>query len=179
MRAAAAAVLIVLIPLSRVYLGVHFPTDLLAGYLLGAALLVVYIRLEPRIEAWLRERSTALQLLFALAAPSLILLLSPRIDAYQVRTAASLAGMGAGFVLERRWVRFASDGSWQRRGLRLLCGMALLILIRQGLGFVTAGAECESVARFVRYLFLGLGGSLIAPWLFVSLGLARREEKSR
>ena len=42
-----AGLLIILIPLSRVYLGVHFPTDLLGGYLLGAAFLLLYLRLEP------------------------------------------------------------------------------------------------------------------------------------
>ncbi len=170
--------LIVLIPLSRVYLGVHFPTDLLGGYLLGAALLLLYIRLEPGVEEWLKDRNMGVQLLVALALSSLILLLSPRVEAYQVRTAAALMGMGAGFVMERRWIRFDSGGNWRKRALRLLCGMMVLVLLRQGLGLVAVGMGHEQIFRFVRYLFLGLGGSLIAPWLFVSLGLAEREEKS-
>ncbi len=40
----AAAVFIVLIGLSRLYLGVHFPTDVLAGYLLGAFWIWIGIR---------------------------------------------------------------------------------------------------------------------------------------
>ena len=44
-----AGLLMVLIPLSRVYLGVHFPTDLLGGYVLGAIVLLLYLRLEPRV----------------------------------------------------------------------------------------------------------------------------------
>jgi membrane-associated phospholipid phosphatase len=170
--------LIVLIPLSRVYLGVHFPTDLLGGYLLGACLLALYIRLEPGIESWLAGRDLVTQLLAAAALPSLILLLSPRVEGYQIRTAASLMGMGVGFVLERRWVRFGSDGTWQKRALRLLLGMAVLVLLRQGMGLLTAGMDHESASRFIRYLFLGLGGSLIAPWLFVFTGLAEKEERT-
>ncbi len=174
---AVAGLLISLIPLSRVYLGVHFPTDLLGGYLLGAALLVLYLRLQPDVEAWLAARNIGMQLVAALALPSLILLLSPRVEGYQIKTAATLMGMGVGFVLERRWVRFDSGGSGWKRALRFLSGMVVMVAFREGLGSFATGIDHESAFRFVRYLFLGLGGALIAPWLFVSVGLAEKEEK--
>lgn len=170
--------LIVLIPLSRVYLGVHFPTDLLGGYLLGGALLVLYLRFQPVVEAWLAFRKIGIQLVAALALPSLILLLSPHIEAYQIKTAAALTGMGVGFVLERRWVRFDSGGIGWKRALRFLSGILVMVVFREGLGLLATAAEYESAFRFVRYLFLGLGGSLIAPWLFVSVGLAEKEENT-
>lgn len=174
---AVALSLIVLIPLSRVYLGVHFPTDLAGGYLLGAALLVLYVRLEPGVEAWLADRGVGIQLAAALTLPCLLLLLSPRVEAYQVMTTASLMGMGAGFVLERRWVRFEAGGVWWKRSLRFLGGMVFLLLLRQGLGLLASGTDCDSAFRFFRYLLLGLGGALIAPWLFVRAGLADRDER--
>jgi len=175
---AVAGSLILLIPLSRVYLGVHFPTDLLGGYLLGAALLVLYLRFQPAVEAWLAARNTGSQLAVALAFPSLILLLSPHIEAYQIKTAAALMGMGVGFVLERRWVRFDSGGSGWKRALRFLFGILIMFAFREGLGSFETGVDHESPFRFVRYLFLGLGGSFVAPWLFVSVGLAEKEEKA-
>jgi undecaprenyl-diphosphatase len=174
---ALAGSLILLIPLSRVYLGVHFPTDLFGGYLLGGTLLVLYLRLQPRVEAWLADRNTGIQLVAALTLPLLILLLSPRVEGYQVRTTASLMGMGVGFVLERRWVRFDSGGSWGKRALRFLCGIVVLVAFREGLKLFATGMDHENAFRFVRYLLLGLGGALVAPWLFVSLGLAQREEE--
>jgi membrane-associated phospholipid phosphatase len=47
---AAVAVVILAIGLSRVYLGVHWPTDVLAGYAIGAILLSVTVHLTHRAE---------------------------------------------------------------------------------------------------------------------------------
>jgi membrane-associated phospholipid phosphatase len=48
----AACVLSLLIGVSRVYLGVHFPTDVLAGWIIGAAILWTLLRLEHRSNRW-------------------------------------------------------------------------------------------------------------------------------
>jgi membrane-associated phospholipid phosphatase len=172
----AAGVLVVLIPLSRVYLGVHFPTDLLGGYVIGAGLLVLYLRFEPGIEAWLVDRNVPVQLGAALAFPCVILFLSPSVDEYQIKTTASIMGMGAGFVVERKWIRFDSGGIWWKRATRLLVGMVIMVALRQGFGHLEAGTDHELVFGFVRYVILGIGGALVAPWVFVSIGLAERRQ---
>lgn len=48
-----APLLVFLISLSRLYLGVHFPTDILAGWILGALFLGGYLFWEGPVMAWL------------------------------------------------------------------------------------------------------------------------------
>jgi membrane-associated phospholipid phosphatase len=169
-----AGCLMLLIPLSRLYLGVHFPTDLLGGYVLGAALLLLYLRLEPVAEAWLKQKGLAWQFCAALLVPLLLVLLVPDNGKHGVIIGATLMGMGVGFTLERRWVRFESAGLWWKRLLRFLIGAPVLFTLWLGLRAAFYGLEPEQIYRFVRYASMGLWSGLGAPWLFVRLKLADR-----
>jgi membrane-associated phospholipid phosphatase len=53
-----AVVLMVLIGLSRVILAVHFPHDVLLGWVFGILILILFIRLEPAVVRWFQPKST-------------------------------------------------------------------------------------------------------------------------
>ncbi len=59
---AAAAVLVFGISLSRIYLGVHFPHDVVIGWLIGAALLAGVIWIGPGLARWLAGRTLGMQI---------------------------------------------------------------------------------------------------------------------
>ena len=71
-----AAALIVLIGISRLYLGMHFVTDVLFGWLVGGALLWAFLRFERPALRWLEKRELGDRILTVLGC-SLALVLIP------------------------------------------------------------------------------------------------------
>jgi membrane-associated phospholipid phosphatase len=70
-----ALVLIFLIGFSRMYLGVHFPSDVLLGWIIGALLLWILLVCEAPIIAWLKRFQPSQQIIIALGASLLIIFL--------------------------------------------------------------------------------------------------------
>lgn len=70
---AAALILVLAISLSRVYLGVHFPHDVIGGWIIGAAVLAVWLWAEPRVGGWLKPKPLVVQIGAALALSVLML----------------------------------------------------------------------------------------------------------
>jgi membrane-associated phospholipid phosphatase len=170
-----AGFLMVGIPLSRVYLGVHFPTDLCGGYLLGGIILILFLLSAPRFESWLREKGFARQLLISLCGPLGLIVLNPTGDKYVLSMISILMGVCTGFVLERRFVRFSCQSVWWKRAIRYLLGVIVLFGLWGGLKVAFGSLEPAGLFRFTRYALVGLWGGVGAPWMFVKLKLANTE----
>ena len=164
--------LILAIPLSRIYLGAHFPSDLLGGYVLGALVLFLFLRLDSVLESWFTQKGLLYQLCMSMGLPVLLILFVPSGNEGLLTALGALMGVATGVVLERRWVRFSSEGRWWQQMIRYLVGIVILVGVWLGLRFAFAQLEPADLYRVIRYALVGMWGGLGAPWLFVKLKLA-------
>ena len=175
-----AVVMIFLIGLSRIYLGIHFPQDVIGGWILGIVALLLWLRYEDRLAAWWQSLPVPRQALLAVAGPLALMLLTPAdsFSRYPNETGATVAGIligaGLGSMLEARTVQFRVDGSLGRRALRYLVGIALVGALYFGGGALPELHPwgLDIVLRVLRYGLVGLTAVWLAPWLFVKLRLA-------
>jgi len=175
----AAVLLAVLIAFSRLYLGVHYPQDVIAGLAIGAAFLALWLWAEPRARTWLARLGVPWRYALALLVPLVMLALLPGEDTAAAMGAA--IGMGVGALLERGSVRFSVAGEAWKRLLRAALGLALVLAVYASLsalfGLVHLEGGLGLAWRTLRYTFVGLAGGWGAPWAFVRTGLAARIER--
>jgi membrane-associated phospholipid phosphatase len=166
------ALLAALVGFSRLYLGVHFPQDIVAGWAIGGLSLALYLAAQGGLERRLAELELHWQLLLAASVPLVLFVMSP---GKSVATAmGTLAGAGVGFALLRRYVPFSAAGPMWQRFLRFVVGAAVMVPLFMGLEVVpfAEGSWPYLVFRLSCFLLLGLWCTLGAPWLFMVLRLA-------
>ncbi len=174
-----ALALVLLIGFSRIYLGVHFPTDVFAGWIIGIVLLCLYFVIQPKVENWLARSSLGMEILLAMAVPSVLLFIHP--TRQTIATLAPLVGVGLGLALTRRYVPFCSRGPLWQRVCRFLVGGIIILALYSGLKAVFPGADSSfyPIFRFIRYFFVGLWASFGGPVLFNLIRLTSpRESRS-
>ena len=182
-----AGILMLGIGLSRIVLGVHFPEDVIGGWLIGVVVLVAFALLAPVVGRGVVRLKMPVQVALAAGVPLVLIFLSPtdRNGLYPaedaVKAMSALMGIGLGVLMERAWLRFRVDGAWWRRGLRLAVGLVIVVIFYAGPKLVIPDDLPYGLAtalRLVRYSLLGWIVAYGCPWLFVRLRLAERDRPS-
>jgi len=161
---AIAVVLILMIGLSRIYLGVHFTHDVIAGWAVGLFLVLLFNRLEKPVTAWFNRLQFGNKTLFALLVSAGIILIG-----YTIRWALG------DWTLPPEWASNAAlqwpenpidplnmEGFITIGGLAFGMLFALALLVKTGTRLRTDGSLAQ---RLIRYLL----GMVVVMALYLGL----------
>jgi len=166
--------LLVLVPVSRLILGVHDLQDVLFGYLFGYGILLIYFMLEP----WLLSLKTKLPVIVKILVGIIgsmgvwvaSVFLFPE-DAYEFGlTCGVLLGFSIAFPLEEKYVRYDPKkmATWQRIVYGLI-GVIITVGLYLGLDFLfdlIPLIELDYIFRLVKYFVLSIIVALVVPFIF-------------
>jgi membrane-associated phospholipid phosphatase len=197
--------LVFLIGLSRPYLGVHFPHDVLGGWILGLIMLLAFLKYESQVRTWWIQMADHTQILLGFFL-SVVLILAgllvlamisnfpdppewssfstqAREVSHYITLGGFLFGVLAGLPLMRKHANFDTKGSAWQKVSRYLLGMVGLFALYIGLDVLFAlFAPDDSLAgyilRYIRYASVSFWAIYLAPWIFIKIGLAQGQSSA-
>jgi membrane-associated phospholipid phosphatase len=174
-----AIALVLVISLTRVYLGLHIPLDLLGGWVIGAGIIFLGLMVYQQVRqsaGWyvqLAALHKAAQIALALVLTLLLQMLFPTADS------EVMLGGAAAFAIAPLLVSYRVPKKLSARVIIVLMGLVAAFAVLLGSSLLLPEAlKRNDVIGYVRYLFIGLTGIVLVPWLAGKLGLTQADEHS-
>ena len=195
-------IVVFFIAFSRMYLGVHFPQDVLFGWLIGFTMLWAFSKWEAPVRDWLDGKSLATQIglgflcSLSMAVTGFIIraLIAGTPDpaewssfSTEARTitgfltlSGAVFGTYTGYALMRKYASFSAKGTRGMRVARYVVGILGLLLLYFGLdiAFAAIAPDASTLGYILRYIRYGLAtfwATFLAPWVFLKTKLAQPE----
>ena len=150
-----ATVMIILIGFSRLYLGVHYPKDVIVGGILGVLTSLICYKLYNRVE----NKMLLYVVTFAIFIPALTFAHS----ADFIKGMGTYLGFIIGIYIEKRYVNFSTEGNTGNKIIRVLLGIVILLVLQLGLKVILPSG---TIFSFIRYALISLIGIGVYPMIF-------------
>lgn len=172
------SILIALVALSRMYLGVHTPQDVLVSLAVAAALVLLLRPFFAKEDTFHRAMPFIILggVLLAVGFLVFVLLLpkeglDPHNAGSGLKNACTLLGCTIGLVpmyfLDRHFIKFETKAAWYIQILKLALGFAAVLLVKSGLSAPLVALFGNTyVARAVRYFLIVIVAGTLVPLSF-------------
>lgn len=157
---AISGIIIVSVAISRLYLGVHYPKDVLFGAIFGLLTSFITYKLFNKV-----NNKIALYFgTFIIFIPALLYAHS----ADFIKGIGTFLGFVLGIYVEKKYINFSVEGKLSNKILRVVIGLAILIILKIGLKAIFPK---KSVFDFIRYFMVVFFGIGLYPAIFKKLKL--------
>ena len=154
------ALIIILVAISRLYLGVHYPKDVLFGAIFGILTSSIAYKLFNKVN----NKIALYFITFIIFIPALLYAHS----ADFIKGMGTFLGFALGIYVEKKYVNFSVEGKSINKILRVVIGLTILILLKVGLKAVFPN---KLVFHFLRYFIIVFFGIGLYPAIFKKLKL--------
>ena len=150
-----ATIMIISIGFSRLYLGVHYPKDVIVGGILGVLMSLICYKLYNKVE----NKMLLYVITFIIFIPALTFAHS----ADFIKGMGTYLGFIIGIYIEKKYVNFSTEGSTVNKIIRVLLGVVILGVLQLGLKVLLPSS---TIFSFIRYLLITLVGIGVYPMVF-------------
>lgn len=164
------------VPFTRLYLGVHTLADVLAGAAMAVVLIFVMRPLIfskdgkgiPYVLIFLAVLSAA-YLAFVYIWPNLIEITEENLES-GMKNAYTMVGCLSGFLVayyvDVKWIHFSEKAVWWAQIIKVAAGLLIVLAIRSGLSAPLANLLGENPGRMVRYFLIVVAAGVVWPLVF-------------
>ena len=169
--------IMILVPLSRMYVGVHTPDDVLVGS--GMALAMVFLFRPLMLGNGKKNIPVVLAALTVLSMAYLLYVelypfpadLDPHNYESAVKNGYTFVGCFVGllivWVVDEKKLQFTNEAVWWAQILKAVLGLAVVMLVKEGTkGVLNVIFGDEMIARAVRYCLVVLTAGIVWPLTF-------------
>ena len=166
----------VLVPLSRMYIGVHTPLDVLVA---AAMAVVLIIALKPIFFGNSQKGIPAALCVMTVLAVSFLCFVEyydfpVDIDAHNLQSGyenaytllGALLGLIVVYIVDEKWNHFSTRAVWWAQILKVLIGLGLVLVVKSGLKTPLNMIFGEFIGRAARYFLIVIVAGIVWPLFF-------------
>ncbi len=148
--------IVIVVPLSRVYLAQHYLSDVIVGLLFSIIISIYMFKLIDKM-----NDKEEIYTLYAIPLFVILMIFVQNHDLYIA--AGGFIGFALGYFLEKRYVKYSVEAKPMIQVLKVLLGIIIALAIKEGLKLIFPDIL---IFDFIRYLLIGGWAALGAPYIF-------------